>query len=244
MAGLPRNVEERIRRQPPAGVPVVPGSTPVISFGDFRKAMVATLGWNPSKNEFLDRSGRELDGDDRRLESHTSIGRSLLHDPRLNAAKIILDGCNGYFQRNPYHWFNKLELVLDGISASYWDGTACHLDLVQWATDPVWRGLSDREQKALLDSDAPFLSEQLAHSRIRLLLLNGRGIVNGVAERLGVRLRSVGRQSGHRAEFFTGEAQSGLHIIGWSTNLQSSRGVSHQEIRQISKRVSYLSTET
>lgn len=209
----------------------------MVSFGDFRKARVATLGWNPSKNEFLDRSGRELDGDDRRLETWQSIGRSQIQNPRANAAADVWNGCQNYFRGNPYHWFNKLEQVLRGVRASYKNGTACHLDLVQWATDPVWRDLSDRQKQELLDADVPFLGEQLAHSKIEALLLNGRGIVEGVRDRLGVKLESRGKLPGHRSEFFSGRTRAGVLVVGWSTNLQSSRGVSAMDVRMVRNRV-------
>ncbi|MEZ5991482.1 MAG: hypothetical protein R3E76_03935 [Planctomycetota bacterium] len=242
MDTIPAFVKRRIHQAPPDGVRVVPGSTPVISFGDFRTARVATLGWNPSKNEFLDRSGRELDAEARRLHTHTSLGRSLLSDRRSTPARLVLEGCNGYFQRNPYHWFNKLEHVLNRIGASYWDGSSCHLDLVQWATDPVWRDLSDIEKSTLLDSDIPFLRQQLRKSRIKILLLNGRGIVNAVQGRLGIRLETVGKKRGHRAEFFVGQATDRLKVVGWSINLQSSRGVSHGDIKSVANRVTSILT--
>ena len=41
---------------PPRDCDVVYGSTPVVSFGDFTKAKVATIGINPSSAEFMDKS--------------------------------------------------------------------------------------------------------------------------------------------------------------------------------------------
>jgi hypothetical protein len=66
-ATMPDYIVERIRRPPPEGCEVVPGSTPVIAFGDVRTARVATLGLNPSKSEFLNKHGQELTGAHRRL---------------------------------------------------------------------------------------------------------------------------------------------------------------------------------
>src|SRR5258708_6940454 len=40
------------RRVPPPGTPVVRGSTPVVSFGNPGRTVVATLGINPSAAEF------------------------------------------------------------------------------------------------------------------------------------------------------------------------------------------------
>ena len=46
MSDVPAEVAERIRRPPPAGHAVVEGSLPVVSFGDYRTAKVATLALN------------------------------------------------------------------------------------------------------------------------------------------------------------------------------------------------------
>jgi hypothetical protein len=61
----------------------------------------------------------------------------------------VVADCAAYFQRNPYRrWFDPLdELLRAGVGASFYDGTACHLDLVQWATDPVWGQMSDERAR-------------------------------------------------------------------------------------------------
>lgn len=46
---IPAYIEARIRRSPPKRTCVVPGSTPVLAFGDAPSACVATLGLNPSE---------------------------------------------------------------------------------------------------------------------------------------------------------------------------------------------------
>src|SRR5579871_2332551 len=108
---VPQYIADRIRQRPPAGIRVVPGSTPVVAFGDVRSASVATLGLNPSKNEFLDSQGHLLEGNLRRLETISS-----LRDTQRNGSSScdsvarIFQGCNEYFRRRPYHrWFNVLE---------------------------------------------------------------------------------------------------------------------------------------
>ncbi len=233
MARLPRFIEERILRRRPAGVGVVPGSTPVVSFGDFRSARFATLGWNPSKNEFLDRRGLELDGDNRRLETRSTIGAAVLERGSTNAARFVFEGCSHYFNRNPFHWFNKLQKVLRHVGASYQKGSACHLDLVQWATDPVWRGLTDAQQARLLKADLPFLVKQLSRSSIRLLLLNGSGIVDAFCEHVGDVLKPVTLSRQGRIRIHAGRHTNGMKVIGWNINLQSSRGVKNAEIKWI-----------
>src|SRR4051794_16684783 len=138
MSSVPSYTAARIREPAPAGVPAVRGSTPVVAFGGVGTARVATLGLNPSRIEFLDGNGRMLAGDGRRLETLPSLGCADLTSAPDATVERVLAGCNGYFRRRPYNWFNKLERVLRYVGASYFDDTACHLDLVQWATDPVW----------------------------------------------------------------------------------------------------------
>src|SRR5690242_3216268 len=131
-ADIPDYIEARTRQHPPATALV--GSTPVIAFGDVCKSTVATLGWNPSKIEFLDRNGNYLVEDKRRLETLASLGENDLVAASNDSVRRVFQGCNNYFHRHPYHWFNKLEKILKHVGVSYYDGSACHLDFVQWAT--------------------------------------------------------------------------------------------------------------
>jgi len=237
---VPDYISARINSPVPTGGRVVPGSTPVVAFGDVRKARIATLGWNPSKLEFLDSKGRLLDGDARRLE--TTI--SLKEKPPLESAEIIrrvFDGCNRYFQSRPYRrWFDVLEKVLKQIGGSYYNGTACHLDLVQWATDPVWGGLEPITRETLLKSDIPFLRQQLTQENVRLLLLNGAGIMQAYEAHFGIHLERVPLPNGNRVRILRGRATAKLLVIGWNINLQSSFGVSNSEIAMIGTQVSQL----
>ena len=140
MTAMPDYIGQRIRRPVPSDSCVVPGSTPVVAFGNARSATVATLGLNPSKNEFRERNGNELVGTSRRLATHRSLGMSCLANAPVSMIEQVLQDCDTYFQRKPYHWwFDQLEMVLQGCGTSYYDGSACHLDLVQWATNPTWR---------------------------------------------------------------------------------------------------------
>jgi hypothetical protein len=98
---IPRFLEERIRQPAPSGSSVVPGSTPVIAFGDPTAARVATLGLNPSRVEFLSRGGVLLHAD-RRLETVRSLGVTSMQHANPDAVQRVWDGCRGYFRRNPY----------------------------------------------------------------------------------------------------------------------------------------------
>jgi hypothetical protein len=234
---VPSYIENRIKQNPPDGVPIVPGSTPVVAFGDVRKSVIATLGWNPSKLEFLDRNGSELVGKKRRLETLTSIGETNLASASAEAVNLIFDSCNNYFRRQPYSWFKKLEKVLKIAGDSYFDGSACHLDFVQWATNPVWGMLSLSCQAGLLEADLPFLRRQLSQEKIRFLLLNGKGVVLAYRKHLHGKLTESPIPGGARLKLYVGRDTQGLRVIGWNINLQSNFGVSNHEIDVIGKAV-------
>ena len=231
---VPEYIVTRIRRHPPEGLPVVPGSTPVVAFGDLRTANVATLGWNPSKLEFLDRDGNELTDAGQRLETLSSLGVSDLSSASPAAIRRVFEGCNEYFQLRPYRkWFGVLEKILNLLGVSYYDRTACHLDLVQWATDPTWRKLQRVHRESLIEADLPFLRQQLSQEHVRLLLLNGSGIVKAFSRRLGCDLteRIIPGESGWK--LFVGRTPQDVNVIGWNKNLQSSFGVSNKYIKAV-----------
>jgi hypothetical protein len=159
---------ERIRTTPHMEC-IVRNSIPVVSFGDFTKVNVATLGINPSKNEFHEeyKNKRFTDLLSLNVRRHDLLA--------IKQVEEVFDSCCQYFQFNPYRkWFDKLEnYVLTRLNVSYYNGTACHLDLIQWATDPIWRGLKYEDQQSLLNSDFPFLLKQLENSSINTLIING-----------------------------------------------------------------------
>jgi hypothetical protein len=237
-------VADRIRR-PPRDSAVVTGSTPVIAFGDPNTSRVATLGLNPSRAEFLSPAGKLLDTD-RRFETLASLGVDTLADASEHQVFSVFEACRSYFQRNPYRrWFDQLERILAGVGASYYSGSACHLDLVQWATDPVWRRLSAQSIVGLMSEDVPFLRHQLMSSPIELVLLNGRRVLEEVQLALGSRLEMdgvpllVGRTS---TSLYTGTLPSGVPVVGWSINLQSNYGVTNELRMGLSERVAALAS--
>jgi hypothetical protein len=174
---IPGYIETRIKQPKPDGLAVVPGSTPVVAFGDVQSATVAALGLNPSRREFLDGHGKELTGAKRRLETLLSPGEDDLAVASADAIRMVFEGCNNYFDRCPYRkWFDVLEKVLRPLGASYYERTACHLDLVQWATDPTWGKLQPANTQSLIEADLLFLCQQLSRESIRLLLLNGSAV--------------------------------------------------------------------
>ncbi len=62
----------RLRRLPSRSS--VAGSLPVVFFGDLVTARVATIGLNPSPQEYLNPAGEELTGNRRRFETLASLG--------------------------------------------------------------------------------------------------------------------------------------------------------------------------
>ena len=247
MLALADYVAERIRRPPPRDSSVVAGSTPVIAFGDPNTSRVATLGLNPSRAEFLSPAGRLLDGD-RRFETLTSLGIENLADATDQQVARVWEGCRIYFQKNPYRrWFDQLERILTGVRASYYSGSACHLDLVQWATDPVWRRLNAQAIARLMSDDVAFLRRQLMTSPIELVLLNGRRVLDEFQLALNIRLEvqagllMVGTTG---TGVYTATLPSGARVIGWSVNLQSSYGITKELRMRLTERVAALASES
>lgn len=238
---LPGYVVERLRRPVPPGIPVVLGSTPVLSFGSTHSAGVATLGLNPSVAEFQDKRGW-LTGAHRRLVELRSLGLDDLTDAPDELLRDVVAGCDTYFDRNPYWtWFRQLEeFLLKPLRVSYTNGSACHLDLVQWATDPVWGHLPAAQRTRLIDADAAFLHLQLQHEGIALVLMNGSGVTDVVHKHV-TPLTQVGdvTHGTVTARLLEGHAH-GTHFIGWSSNLQSQPGITNELRRRIGAAVHEL----
>jgi hypothetical protein len=216
-----------VRRAVPAGCGVVKGSTPVIAFGDPLSARVATLGINPSSVEFLDR-GRLLCGANRRLSTLESLGLKQIEDADDVQVAAVVDECANYFRHNPYwQWFGPLdEVLVAGTGCSYRNGTACHLDLVQWATDPVWSGLSDPVRAKLIEDGVGHLVRQLAESPVHAVVMNGATVISQVRACGLVDLVEVGEivertPNRSRAWKLVLGSADGVHYFGWTGNLQS-----------------------
>jgi hypothetical protein len=225
---VPDYTVEMVRRSPPENGPVVPGSTPVVAFGDPTRAEVATLGINPSVREFVE-DGRLLAGDRRRLATLEALGAADCGELTVEQVAAVVGECAAYFQQRPYRrWFDPLDKLLRaGTDASYYDGSACHLDLVQWATDPTWSKLPRDVQQTLLEDGVPHLRAQLSRENVRLVLLNGRQVLTqvealGLASLAEVDHLPVGATT---CRLYMGTG-GGVRWFGWSTNLQSSWGVS------------------
>jgi len=234
---------EMAARTTPAVVSIVERSTPVLSFGDALRADVATLGINPSRQEFYSTEGELLVGAQRRLATTDSLGITAGQPLTEDQARRVVAESNDYFARNPYYWFNPLEALLNtAASASYYDRSACHLDLVQWATDPVWGKLTDRGAAALLlEEGRPHLETLLARSNVHLVLLNGATVVEQLQNIGLARLREVKKiaKGNTTCRLLVAEGH-GINYVGWSTNLQTSFGVSNEFKQRLAGEVKEL----
>ena len=204
---------------------VIHWGSPVPSFGDLSTATVATLGLNPSNREFMDDSGNELEGEKRRFHTLASLGIESWADADSRHLRLIVDSCQSYFAGNPYdRWFRRLDQILLGVSASYYSGlfSACHLDLIPYATSRKWTELAPKQRTALLDIAADTLALLLRDSDIRLLILNGKSVVDHFETVTGVGLERIPsacmatlssekRCAGLRVQR-SGELDSGVHL--------------------------------
>ena len=169
------------------------GGSPVLTFGSLSTARVATLGVNPSNREFVDLSGRELRGRRRRFHTLQSLGLDSWTEADARHLRMILDTYHSYFSRNPYDaWFRRLDFVIAGTGASYYDpaSSACHLDLVPYATGRKWSELGTRQRTLLLDVSRDILGNILRNSAIDVLVLNGNSVVRQFEKLAGTELES------------------------------------------------------
>jgi hypothetical protein len=163
---------------------VIPWSSPVPVFGDLGTSTVATLGLNPSNREFVDANGRELDGGLRRFHTLRSLGIDTWASARIKHIRLIVDSCRRYFAVNPYDaWFRRLDNII-GARASFYGSAAaaCHLDLIPYATARKWTELVPNERARLLRAAGDTLGVMLRDSSIRVLLLNGRSVIEHFVE--------------------------------------------------------------
>jgi hypothetical protein len=220
----PPYLMSRAIAQPPTSCFVIDGSTPVVAFGNPVHAQVATLGINPSSNEFLNRRGDLLVGKQRRLTTLESLDVKDRTALDVGHGRAILDGCADYFNVRSYYWFKALNHILaESIGASY-GTTACHLDLVQWATKPVWRDLDAIVRSKLLDDGTDFLVSQLEREQYRLIIVNGRTVMKTVDAAGITSWKSVGTAlQDPTTGLYVGESGN-QRFLGWSCNLQSQPG--------------------
>ncbi len=246
-----------------SGTDVIKWGSPVLSFGDLSTSRVATLGLNPSNREFVDELGDELQGPLRRFHTLMSLGLDSWADADARHLRLILESCRRYFLGNPYdRWFKRLDQVVSGAKASFYDAScsACHLDLIPYATECKWTELTSRQRSSLLAVAADTLGLLLRDSPVRILILNGRSVVEQFQDVAGIRLDqhqmpawSLPRQP---KPDVTGLAYRGvvhalsgirlpheILVLGYNHNLQSSFGVTKEVILAIRDWISWVVNE-
>lgn len=148
-----------------------------------------------------------------------------------------------YFSRRPYRWFDKFNPILNEIGFSYTSHPfAAHVDLVQWATKIKWGDLTPRQKKILIEDGRSFLEYQLDSDSLKTILLNGRTVIDSFKEWTDVKLNIMQFEirKGKSIEIVTGMYKNRVKIIGWSVNIQSSFGVSKEDIYQLACKVKSL----
>jgi hypothetical protein len=232
---------------------VIRWGCPVPSFGDLTSSKVATLGLNPSNREFVDIEGKELDGASRRFHTLKSLELDRWADIGAKHLRMIAESCSAYFSRNPYDgWFRKLDRVISGTKASYYDAlnSACHLDLIPYATACKWTELSHRQRSTLFHTAGDTLGLLLKNSPIRILILNGNSVVQNFQKTSGCQLEKKSMRSwslprktkpnvtgiayqGCIRSFCGSRLQNEIVVLGFNHNIQSSFGVTTHVTEEI-----------
>lgn len=242
---------------------VIPWAAPVLSFGNPAQSKVATLGLNPSNREFVDLTGNELSGCQRRFHTLTSLGIKQWSDATNDHLKQIRESCNNYFAGNPYDgWFQALDKLIIGTNASYYGlfSEACHLDLVPYATACKWTELTSRQRAALLNSGGDALGLLLRESSVEVLVLNGQSVIENLQLIAGCKFHKKAipdwtlprrASSGVVGYAYTGRLCqiSGIglgreiSVLGYSHNIQSSFGVTTQVKTAIQQWIAHSSSK-
>ena len=222
---------------------IIPCASPVPSFGDLRSGL-ATLGLNPSPLEFVGdyRYRNPLRGADRRLHTRESLGLATWSDVEDEHIQQIWDACRAYFSNNPYRrWFDPLNDLIAPAGYSYYAPlrNACHLDLVPYATYDTWSRLSYEQQTRLRQAASDTLGYLLRDSSVRILVLNGRSVIQEFQSTTDSRL-TESHLSNSSARAYTGTITSlsdvplgrEIHVLGFSAYIQRASNRDIAAIRQ------------
>ena len=238
---------------------LVPFSTPVVSFGNPQTAEMVTVGINPSSLEFLEgkkvkkllkpESKRLIDTEILNLKSPKSLSKE--------EAISVITGCYQYFDKNPYEWFNHLEKYANNyFGYSYFrkegerQSSAAHLDLVQWATDPVWGGINNlTTRQNLLKSDVSFLRYQINSKQFKVVFLNGDQVTKHVTDNKILQIHDeikiafkTKNGSNTSIKAYKGVTPVGSKVFGWSRPFPGHRINSEEFPRVMEAIYSYFSS--
>lgn len=254
---------ERLNNRIIESLDIIPWASPVHSFGNLQTSIIATLGLNPSNREFVDISGNELRGANRRFHTLNSLQLKTWDEIKPYHLTEILNSCNEYFYRNPYDtWFKKLEYIISGTKFSYYFPSfgACHLDLIPYATGCKWTDLTNMQRLSLFEFAGDTLGILLKNSNVKLLILNGSSVVNNFQEIANVKFEriemadwSLPRKSNND---IIGIGYKGfvnsiggvklnreIAVLGYNHNIQSSFGVTTQVQTAIKNWVTQVTNE-
>ena len=110
--------------------------------------------------------------------------------------------------------------------------------------DPVWGKIADWSvRQELLNSDVPFLRAQLLNSGIEYLLLNGSSVMHQLKKAFGLvyaKEDPIHRNNGSTTKICSGVLFEKIRVFGWSTNIQSSFGVSNELKTKIGIRIAEM----
>ena len=135
-------------------------------------------------------TGRELCGPSRRFHTLSSLRLHSWSEVDARHLATIIETHDSYFTHNPYdRWFDRLDKVISGANVSYYDPdrSACHLDIVPFATAKKWSDLSTRQRAVLIEASAESLALTLRASTIGTVVLNGISVVRAFEALAGVR---------------------------------------------------------
>jgi uracil-DNA glycosylase len=209
----------------------VPGSLPVLFFGDLPSAEIATVGLNPSDQEYLTKGGAPLVGPAQRfatLESLDARDRASLTEEQCAEA---VEWMRAYYEpgKPVYGWFNALTRVVEGFGASFRKRSAAHLDLIQESTSPVWSELAPDEREALLEQDLPFLEWEIRAFPLTAVICTGKTVSVHVRRQLGVVVDEEGTLA--RIRWWVGHADvngRSVSFAGWNYPLARATGLGRE----------------
>lgn len=210
---------------------IVQKSTPIVCFGDITKAQVITIGINPSSSEFtkIANNGRALlAGAERRLSDLQSLDATSTESLNSDQIETIWRDCLNYFD-GPYYkkWFLKMqETVVTPTRASYEGGTAAHLDLIQWATDPLWKEMLEIDAAAAREhiaADLPFLEQQINDSSAKFFFLSGSPVIDALKDKFQLQDAGKTQAEGKRGQnnLYVGKWKDAL-VLGSTMNIPDS----------------------
>jgi hypothetical protein len=117
--------------------------------------------------------------------------------------------------------------------------------LVQWGTDPTWGKLERNVRKRLIAEDAGFLASQLQCENLRLMLVNGIGAWKQLRKSMDndLEFNEVETVTGFAhcdTRLFVGTVFGHVRVVAWSTNIQSSHGVTNELREELARRIKVL----